>query len=223
LIGAAFAMNLPTHASPLLLALIPMAFAVLVAVVRWQARLERADAGKPFQQEWEESGWRSLHRGQFQLCRIIPVREWPKAEFSFEDEHRAELGRLRARSRKAAVLEYGGKQAEEILQRGLLIGKLSAGSSKGSIVIRDASQLIAEASFEVGLSRTLVHLLWQQQEFLIEKRRWPVRGTSFVRRHEELIGVFRRTGGLSRKTLFALRSDLPEELKVFLCSLAVLN
>lgn len=215
-------MNLLNHASTLVLAVIATAGAGIVALARWQSRVERADAEKPYQQEWEESGWRSLHRGEFQLCRIVPVEDWPKAEFTFQDERRAELGRFRARSRQAVTIEYGRRQAEEIVPpRAGLRGQI-LGGPKTSIVIRDENRLIAKAFRQAGISRTFFRLLWQEQEFRIEKKKWSMRGTNFVRRDEELIGLFRRTGGLSRKTLFAVRSDLPEELKVCLCAIAVL-
>ena len=216
-------MNLVAHASALDLAVVATALAVIGAMARWQSRMEHDDAAKPFQQEWEESGWRSLHRGEFQLCRIVPVRDWPKSEFTFQDERRAELGRFRWRSRSAATIEYAGGPGAEVVQpRPTTKGQVRS-PSRDSIVFRDEDRLIAEAHRQAGLSRTCFRLLWRQEEFEIEKRKWSIQGTNFVRRDQELIGVFRRTGGLSRKTLFALRSDLPEELKVCLCSIAVLE
>ena len=216
-------MNFVAHASALDLALIATALAVIVAMARWQSRVEHDDAEKPFQQEWEESGWRSLHRGEFQLCRIIPVRDWPKSEFTFQDQRRTELGHFRWRSRGAATIEYAGGPGGEMLQPGSAMKGQVQNPSHDSIVFRDEDRLIAEAHRQAGLSRTFFRLLWRQEEFQIKKRKWSMQGTNFVRRDQELIGVFRRTGGLSRKTLFALRSDLPEELKVCLCSIAVLE
>ena len=216
-------MNVLTLASSILLAVLATGIAAVAALARWQSRVEQADAEKPFQQEWEESGWRSLHRGEFQLCRIVPIEDWPKAEFTFQDERRADLGRFLGRSRRGATIEYAGPRIEEAGRSGSMVrGQVQAGSRK-SVVIQDENRLIAEAFRQAGISRTLFRLLWQQQEFEIEKRKWSRRATSFVRRNDELIGVFRRTGGLSRKMLFALRSNLPEELKICLCSIALLE
>jgi len=216
-------MNPLVHASTLLPVMIAMAVTLITALARWQAHLEQADAEKPFQQEWEESGWRSLHRGEFQLCRIVPIEDWPMAEFTFQDERRAELGRFRGLSHRAAIIEYWGCRGGEIVQIESSARREAQGASKHTILIHKENRLVAEVFRQAGISRTLFRLLWHEQEFQIEKRKWSVRGTNFIRRDEELIGVFRRPGGLSRKTLFAVRSDLPEELKVCLCSIAVLQ
>ncbi|MGH9433552.1 MAG: hypothetical protein ACRD3T_18635 [Terriglobia bacterium] len=215
-------MNL-LNSSMVVLAQMATSAAAVAAVRRWRSRVERADAGKPFQQEWEESGWRSLHRGEFQLCRIVPIEDRLQAEFIVQDERRAELGRFRGRSGTAVTIEYVARQGREMISSRPMANGPMQRASKQSIQIRDENQLMAEAFRQAGLSRTFYRLLWQQQEFRIEKRKWLTRGTSFVRRDAELIGVFRRTAGLSRKTLLALRNDLPEELKVCLGAIAVLE
>jgi hypothetical protein len=215
-------MNLLESAPALAVAGCSMAAIKLLA--RWQARAEQADAAKPFQQEWEECGWRSLHRGAFQLFRIVPLAEWPRMEFTLQDERRGELARFHKASHKAMTIEFAGRrtQGRELLgQAKTCLGEARPGVNN-AIEIRDAGRLIAEAFRKPGVSRTFFRLVWGQEEFQIEKRKWSMRSTNYVRCNAQVVGLFRRTGSLSRKMLFALRSDLPLELKVCMCSIAVL-
>jgi hypothetical protein len=216
-------MNLLTTESMVVLAQVTATAGAVVAVTRWRVHVEQSDAEKSFQQEWDESGWRSLHRGRFQLCRILAAETNPKAEFIVQDERRTELGRLCGRSGTTLVVARNNDVDGPTGATPPALKTSAPRLSKRPIIIQDQDRVIAEALRKHGLTVTGFLLRWQQQEFQIEKKKWPSRGTSRVRCGEELIGVFRRTGGLSRKTLFALRRNLPDELKVCLCSIAVLE
>lgn len=204
---------------------------LLGAVIFWaiaiQPRREEARAELAPSDAWAESGLDAFRAQGFELVQIVPTPAIAKAEFIFQDETRQEIGRYIGNINKSATLKYGDMTAQLFIQGGLLGGSIYAGkvggSSDNSIVIRNDKCVIAEIWRETAIPPWHYRMEYSGQTIGITTGGISPLATGKVTRGNEEIGAFRGVALSSRNLFIALRRDLPDELKVYICSIALLG
>ena len=152
-----------------------------------------------------------------------------RAEFVIQDEYRQEIGRYIGNKvgDKSAALEYAGQKASLYIQGGLIGGSIYAGkvggTSNDSIVIRDEARLIAECWRETVLPTISYRFVYSGQTFQIAMGGLSTTTPGTIFQNGRQVGAFRRPELASRNILIAISSELPDELKVCLCSIVLLQ
>jgi hypothetical protein len=202
-------------------------FAGAFSILPLQTRRERQDQQKTPEQEWQQSGFSNLSRSEFELCRILPTNRWTVAEFVFQDEQRREFGRYDGANRVRAGIHYqGGTAGLHILRTpfgATAFAEKVGGSPGATIVIRNDERLLAEVATKLTKQEANLELRWQQRDIVIQRPRWRVFNQRVMAEKGRQIGAFRRAPGLSRKILVAFQREVPEELRVWICCLALLQ
>ena len=210
-----------------LLVLVVLIFA---AIFFWalviQPRAERAAAELAPADVWRFSGLSQFGERNFTLLQVVPTPRMELAEYRIQDESGRELGRYTGNRRKSGTFECGDKKASLYIQGAPFGGSAYAGkvggSSNRSIVIRDQNHLIAEV-WRVRLFPNAYRLEYGGDTLQIAADGiWPTRPGN-ITRAGELVGVFRRPAVSSRNLFLACRPDLPDELKVYLCGICLLQ
>jgi hypothetical protein len=209
-----------------LLVLVVLIFA---AIFFWalviQPRAERAAAELAPADVWRFSGFSQFGERNFTLLQVVPTPRMDLAEYRIQDESGRELGSYTGNRRKSGAFEYGGKKASLYIQGAPFGGSAYAGkvggSSDRSIVIRDENRLIAEV-WRVRVFPVAYRLAYGGETLQITAGIWPTRPGNIMRAGE-LVGVFRRPAVSSRNLFLACRGDLPDELKVYLCGICLLQ
>lgn len=210
-----------------ILIFVVIAFAAALGILPLQSRRQRRELQKTPDEEWAESEFSTLSRGEFELCRILPAGKWTVAEYTFQDEARHDFGRYDGANRVRAEVHYAGGTAGLYIQRTPLGGTAFAGkvkaSSSASIVLRNDDRVLAEVVPSLTRQEANLEVHWQQRKILIERPRWRVFNRGVMTENGQTIGEFRRAPGVSRKILVAFRRQVPEELRVVLCCLTLLQ
>ncbi|MGH9684537.1 MAG: hypothetical protein ACRD4S_13115 [Candidatus Acidiferrales bacterium] len=211
----------------ILILLIVAIFGAAIAFGILQSRWERRDTEKTANDEWRDSGFDAGGGENLRLYRIVPTSRMKVAEYVFQDDQRQELGRYLGYTMKRADIEYGGRKATLFIQGGAIGGSAYAGkvggASRVSIVIRNESHVIAEVLRKNARPPIDYEMNFQRQIIAIRTGGWSPTSAGIIRRGDEVIGRFRRPRLAYRKILVALRGDLPDELKVCLCSIILLQ
>jgi hypothetical protein len=208
------------------IAFVVVGFSAAFSIMPLQSRREHADPGKTPDDDWIESGF-ALSRGDFELCRIMPTEKWTVAEFIFQDESRREFGRYTTLSRARGTILFGGRKATLYIQgsglkRSAFAGKVG-GSSDRSIVIRDDDRVLAEAFREFKNRDLEYEVRAQQRTLTIRSPRFVVFSRGTIVQGSQQVGQYRRNTGVSRKILIAIDRQLPEDLRVWICCLILLQ
>jgi hypothetical protein len=215
------------HAVIALIALAVIGFAAAFSILPLQSRRERQDHGKTPEQEWTESAFTQLSRGDFELCRIMPTAKWSVAEFIFEDESRREFGRYTTPTRVRGTISFSDRSATLYIQgsginRSMFASQVG-GTSGRSLVIRDDERLLAEVFRRFESGRLVSDLDASGRKLTMRSLRWAAFTRGSVFEGDRQVAEYRRNPGLSRKILIAFDRTLPQELRVCLCSLTLLR
>jgi len=199
---------------------------ILYWAVVLQPRAERALGALTGEAAWKASGLEECANRGFSLCQVVPLPRMTAAEFRFQDEAGFAIAKYIANSKKRGTLEFGGRKATLYVQGAPLGGSAFAGkvggSTDDSIVIRDDAHLIAEAWRTRLFPPVRFRCDYRGEQYEITGVSWWGAGAGTVTRNGEQVGAICRPAPGSRNLFLALRRDLPEELKICLCSIALL-
>ena len=197
------------------------------AIIFWavviQPRRERARAEVSPDETWNASGFEQLRGNGFSLYQMR------SAEFIIQDEYRRELGRYIGTriGDKSATLQYAGKIASLYIQGGAIGGSTYAGKVGGtsdeSIVIRDETHLIAECWREAVLPAINYRFVYSGETFRIATGGLSPTDLGTITQDGRQLAAFRRPSLSERNMLIAISSKLPDELKICLCSVVLLQ
>ncbi|HMD60137.1 MAG TPA: hypothetical protein VKG78_01825, partial [Opitutaceae bacterium] len=99
----------------------------------------------------------------------------------------------------------------------------TSGTSDTSIVIRDGERLVAEIWRENVLPPLTYGVAYSGDSYRLRTGGWLPTSPGTIERDGSQVGAFRRPGILSRNILVAFKPDIPDELKVVFCSVALLQ
>ena len=204
---------------------------LLAAILYWavvlQPKAERKLGALTGEAAWKASGLEECAGQGFSLFQIVPTPRMTTAEFRFQDEAGFAIAKYIGNSKKRGTLEFGGRKATLYIQGAPLGGSAFAGKVGGttddSIVIRDDAHLIAEAWRTKILPPVRFRCDYRGERYEITGVGWWGAGAGAVTRNGEHVGAICRPALGSRNLFLVLRRDLPEELKICLCSIALLQ
>lgn len=175
---------------------------------------------------WNLSGFAALRTQGFVLYLIAPAKGIWKTELVVLDEYHRELGRYFGNIRSATI--QCGKQLMHLyiqgsgLNRTKYHGKVG-GTANNTIVIRNQRGLIAEIWRQNAFPPIHYRMLAHGTIFQLQTGGWLPSSTGTIQCDGRQIGAFRRPSVLTLHTLIALKPDIPDEIKMSLCSLTLLN
>jgi hypothetical protein len=212
----------------LLLIFVLLCFAVIFYwALILQPKAERALAEMRGDRIWEISGLQQFRNQNFALYQIVPTAKMTVAEFRIQDEYGREIGRYTADSRKRAKLEYAGKKTTMYIQGGPFGGSSFAGrvggTTKDSIVVRDDSHVLAEIWRANVIPPVRYRCRSANHDCQITTAGFWGTGMGSVREGDDQIAAFRRNSLSSRNVFLAFRNDVRDELKLCICSIALLQ
>ena len=204
---------------------------IFAGIIYWavaiQPRRERAEADLSPDEAWKRSGLEASRAQGFVLLQIVPTQQMRKAEYVIQDEWRREIGRYTSNINKSGTLEYGGRKAALYIQGGVVGGSAYAGkvggTSNDSIVIRDETRVIAEVWRENAVPPIRYRFVAAGETLQITTGGISPTSPGTILRGGEEVGAFRRQSVGARNVFVALRKELPDEMKVSLCSIILLE
>ncbi len=204
---------------------------VFAGVIFWavviQPRGEKARSQLTAGYAWTESGLNAFRAQGFELFQIVPTTAIATAEFVFQDEMQREIGRYIGNINKSATIQHSGKTAQLFIQGAPLGGTIYTGKVGGtsdhSIVIRDDTHSIAEIWRENAIPPLRYRMKYSGQTFGITTGGLSPLATGTITHGDQQIAAFRRAALSSRNIFVAFRKGVPDELKVFLCSIVLLE
>jgi hypothetical protein len=212
----------------ILLVCIVLCFAgILFWALVLQPRAEKSAAALTAADAWKLSGLQTFRSADLSLYQIAPAPSLIRSEFRIQDESGQTVGTYTATGKKSATLEYATIKANLYIQGAPLGGSIYSGkvggSTNNSIVIRDDARLIAEAWRTRVFPAATYRCACGGETFEITRGGlWPTRlGT--IAQGPIQIGAFRRPAASSRNLFIVLRNNLPDELKLCLCALSLLQ
>ncbi len=177
---------------------------------------------------WDVSSLQKFGRPPYVTYQLLPSTALKRTEYLIRNEELGrEIGRYLGGGRKSASIEYEGKTLSLYIQGALLGRSVNAGqvggTSNNSIVIRDTDHVIAEIWRTQILPSLAYRCDYAGETFEVESNViWPTRPGRITKTGKE-VGAFRRPALASRNIFVALDRELPEELKICLCSICLLQ
>ncbi len=175
---------------------------------------------------WNVSGFAALRTQGFVLYMITPAKGMWKTELVVLDEFHRELGRYFGNIRSATI--QCGRNLMHLyiqgsgLNRTKYYGKVG-GSAKNTIVIRNDRGLIAEIWRQNAFPPIHYRMVANGISFQVQTGGWLPSSFGSIECNGRQIGAFSRPSMLTLHTLIALKPDIPDEIKMSLCSLTLLN
>ncbi len=192
-----------------------------------QPRAERSTAGKTAVSLWQQSGLGQLQGANFRLYQIVPDAKLSVAQYHIQDETGSSIANYVSHSTKSATLEHNADTATVFIQWSSFGGSAFAGkiggTSNDSMLIRSEARVWAEIFRVKKFPVREYRCAYAGSDYQIRAPGLSATGTGTINLRGAAVGGFRRPAISQRNIFLALRTDLPQELAVCLCAVALLK